>query len=162
VKNGKRPPKTNVMRLLDAAGIAYGIREYPVDESDLSAVHAAEFLDIPHEQVFKTLVLRGSSSSYWVCCIPAASELDRKKTAKAAGEKDIDLIPLKDLEPLTGYVRGGCSPIGMKKNFPLLIDETAELFDFVGISAGMRGVQALIAPADLARFTGARFADLLV
>ena len=152
--------KTNVMRLLSAANINYTVKEYPVDESDLSAIHAAEFLDVPAEQIFKTLVLRGASGAHIVCCIPAAAELDLKKTAKAAGEKSIDLIPMKDLRPLTGYVRGGCSPIGMKKQFPTFIDETAELFDTIGVSAGERGVQVVLAPADLAGFIGAQFADL--
>ncbi|GHV94931.1 Cys-tRNA(Pro)/Cys-tRNA(Cys) deacylase [Spirochaetia bacterium] len=152
--------KTNVMRLLSAAGINFAVKEYPVDESDLSAIHAAEFLDIPPEQVFKTLVLQGASGAYTVCCIPAAAGLDLKKTAKAAGEKSISLIPMKDLHPLTGYIRGGCSPIGMKKQFPTFIDETAELFDTIGISAGERGVQVVLAPAELANFIGAQFADV--
>ena len=152
--------KTNVMRLLSAAGIGYTVKEYPVDESDLSAVHAAEFLDIPVERVFKTLVLQGASGAHAVCCISAAAELDLKKTAKAAGEKSIALIPMKDLRNLTGYVRGGCSPVGMKKTFPTFIDESALLFDTIGISAGERGVQVLLAPDGLARFISARFADL--
>jgi Cys-tRNA(Pro)/Cys-tRNA(Cys) deacylase len=152
--------KTNAMRLLSAAGVSYIVKEYPVDESDLSAVHAAKFLDIPAEQVFKTLVLRGASGAYIVCCVSAATELDLKKTAKAAGEKSVALIPVKDLYPLTGYVRGGCSPIGMKKKFPTFIDETAQLFDTIGISAGERGLQVVLAPADLAAFIPAQFADL--
>jgi Cys-tRNA(Pro)/Cys-tRNA(Cys) deacylase len=153
--------KTNVMRLLDAAKIPYEVKEYPVDESDLSAVHAAEFLDIPAEQVFKTLVLQGASGAYIVCCIPAAAELDLKKTAKAAGEKSIALIAQKELQPLTGYIRGGCSPVGMKKSFPTFIDETAELFDTIGVSAGERGVQVILAPGNLADFISVRFADLI-
>ncbi|MDR1587906.1 MAG: Cys-tRNA(Pro) deacylase [Treponema sp.] len=153
-------PKTNVLRLLDAANIGCVVKEYPVDESDLSAIHAAEFLDIPPERVFKTLVLRGAGGGYFVCCIPAADELDLKKAARAAGEKSAALIPVKDLKPLTGYIRGGCSPIGMKKQFPTFIDETAGLFDSIGVSAGERGLQILLAPDDLARYTGARFADL--
>jgi Cys-tRNA(Pro)/Cys-tRNA(Cys) deacylase len=152
--------KTNVMRLLSAAGLSYTVKEYPVDESDLSAVHAAQYLDLPAEQVFKTLVLRGASGSHAVCCIPAAAELDLKKAAKAAGEKNIDLIPMKELQPLTGYLRGGCSPIGMKKQFPVFIDETARLFDSIGISAGERGIQVVLAPTELAVFVGAVFADL--
>jgi Cys-tRNA(Pro)/Cys-tRNA(Cys) deacylase len=152
--------KTNVLRLLDAAGIQYTVKEYPVDESDLSALHAAEHLGMPPEQVFKTLVLRGASGAHWVCCIPAGAELDLKKTARAAGEKSAALIPLKDLEPLTGYVRGGCSPIGMKKQFPALIDETAELFETIGVSAGIRGMQIILKPQDLIRFTGASTAEL--
>jgi len=152
--------KTNVMRLLGAAGINFSVKEYPVDESDLSALHAAESLGIPAEQVFKTLVLQGNSGSYFVCCIPATAELDLKKTARAAPEKSAALIPMKDLEPLTGYVRGGCSPIGMKKHFPVLIDETAQLFDTISVSAGERGFQVILSPLDLAGFISARFADL--
>ena len=154
--------KTNVMRLLGAAGINYTVKEYPVDESDLSAVHAAEFLDIPAEQVFKTLVLQGASGSYFVCCIPAAAELDLKKTARAAREKSADLIPMKNIQGLTGYLRGGCSPIGMKKQFPTFLDETALLFDIISVSAGKRGVQVLLSPEDLVRFIGADFADLVL
>jgi Cys-tRNA(Pro)/Cys-tRNA(Cys) deacylase len=152
--------KTNVLRLLDAADIQYQVMEYPVDESDLSALRAAEQLGIPPERIFKTLVLRGASGALWVCCVPAGAELDLKKAALAAGEKSAALIPVKDLEPLTGYVRGGCSPIGQKKQLPTLIDETAELFDAIGVSAGLRGMQILLAPRDLIRFTGARTADL--
>ena len=153
--------KTNAMRLLNAAGINYSVKEYPVDESDLSAVHAAEFLDIPAEQVFKTLVLQGASGAYIVCCIPAAAELDLKKTAKAAGEKSVDLIPMKNIQPLTGYLRGGCSPVGMKKQFPTYFDETAQLFDTISVSAGERGVQVVLSPEELARFIGAGFVDLV-
>ncbi|GHV02330.1 Cys-tRNA(Pro)/Cys-tRNA(Cys) deacylase [Spirochaetia bacterium] len=154
--------KTNVLRLLDAAGISYTVKEYPVDESDLSGVHAAALLGMSAEQIFKTLVLRGASGAYAVCCIPCAEELDLKKIARAAGEKSIDLIPVKELQPLTGYIRGGCSPIGMKKQLPTFIDETAELFDTIGVSAGMRGMQVILAPADLVRFTGAVLADITV
>jgi Cys-tRNA(Pro)/Cys-tRNA(Cys) deacylase len=152
--------KTNVLRLLDAAGIRYTVKEYPVDESCLSALHAAEKLGMPPEQVFKTLVLQGGSGAYWVCCIPAGEALDLKKTARTAGEKSAALIPVKDLEPLTGYIRGGCSPIGMKKKFPTFIDETAELFETIGVSAGVRGAQIILKPGDLIRFTGALSADL--
>jgi Cys-tRNA(Pro)/Cys-tRNA(Cys) deacylase len=154
--------KTNAMRLLDAAGVAYTVKEYAVDESDLSGIHAASLIGLPVEQVFKTLVLRGASRSYAVCCIGAAEELDLKKAAKASGEKKIDLIPVKELLPLTGYVRGGCSPIGMKKQFPTFIDESAELFDLISISAGTRGMQILLAPRDLIRYLGAASVDLCV
>jgi Cys-tRNA(Pro)/Cys-tRNA(Cys) deacylase len=154
--------KTNVLRLLDAAGIDYEVKEYAVSESDLSGVHAAELLGLPPETIFKTLVLRGASGAYAVCCIPVAGEVDLKKAARAAGEKSIALIPVKELQPLTGYIRGGCSPMGMKKPFPTFIDETAELFDRVGVSAGQRGMQVFLAPGDLAAFIGARFADLTV
>ena len=152
--------KTNAMRLLGAAGIRYAVKEYPVDESDLSAVHAAESLGMPPEQVFKTLVLKGASGSYVVCCIPAAAELDLKKTSLATKEKSIDLVPVKEILPLTGYVRGGCSPVGMKKQFPTFIDETALLFDTISVSAGERGVQVILAPKDLSGFLNAGFADL--
>ena len=152
--------KTNTMRLLDAAGIYYSVREFPVDEADLSAIHAAEALGIPVEQVFKTLVLQGVSGLYFVCCIPGASELDLKKTARAVKEKSVNLIPMKDIQPLTGYIRGGCSPIGMKKHFPTFIDETAQLFDEISVSAGERGLQLIIAPQDLAGFIHAQFADI--
>ncbi|MDL2229094.1 Cys-tRNA(Pro) deacylase [Treponema sp. OttesenSCG-928-L16] len=152
--------KTNVMRLLDAAGISYSVKEYDFDENDLSGLNAAKHSGIPPEQVFKTLVLRGGSGAYYVFCIPVSEELDLKKAAAAAHEKKIDLIPVKDLLPLTGYVRGGCSPIGMKKAFPLFIDETAGLFDAVSVSAGIRGLQILVSPEDLAAFTGALTADL--
>jgi Cys-tRNA(Pro)/Cys-tRNA(Cys) deacylase len=148
------------MRLLSAAGISYTVKEYAVDESDLSAVHAAESLGMPPEQVFKTLVLQGASGSYTVCCIPADTELDLKKTAKTAKEKSIDLVPMKEILPLTGYVRGGCSPVGMKKQFPTFIDETAQLFDAISVSAGERGVQVILAPEELAGFLKAGFADL--
>ena len=149
------------MRLLSAAGISYTVKEYQVDESDLSAVHAAESLGMPAEQVFKTLVLQGSSGPFFVCCIPAACELDLKKAALAAKEKSIGLIPMKDILPLTGYVRGGCSPVGMKKQFPTFIDETAQLFDAISVSAGERGVQVIVSPEELAEFLNANFADLV-
>ena len=152
--------KTNAMRLLSAAGITYSVKEYPVDEEDLSALHAAEFLDMPAEQVFKTLVLQGVSGSYFVCCIPGDAELDLKKTARVTGEKSIALIPMKDIQPVTGYLRGGCSPVGMKKQFPSFIDETAQLFDRISVSAGERGVQVIISPLDLCSFISAVFADL--
>ena len=152
--------KTNVMRLLNAAGISYTVREYPVDESDHTARHAAIYLGIPEEQVFKTLVLQGSSGKYFVCCIPGPSELDLKKTAKIAGEKSAALIYMKDLKPITGYIRGGCSPIGMKKQYSTFIDETAQLFESISVSAGERGVQVILDPLDLARFISAQFGDL--
>lgn len=154
--------KTNALRLLDAAGIPYTTAVYEVDENDLSGVHAAKLLGISAEQVFKTLVLQGSSGDHIVCCIPVAGEVDLKKAARICGEKNIDLIPVKNLLPLTGYVRGGCSPIGMKKQFPTYIDETAILFDTIGVSAGVRGCQVILAPGDLLEFIAARTADLTV
>ena len=153
--------KTNVMRLLNAAAISYTVKEYPVDESDFTAGHATAYLDMPAEQVFKTLVLRGGSGAYFVCCIPGPTELDLKKAAKAAGEKNAALIPMKDLRPLTGYVRGGCSPMGMKKQYPTFIEESAQLFDNISVSAGERGLQVILNPLDLACFISARFDDLI-
>jgi len=153
--------KTNAMRVLSAAGINYSVKEYPVDESDLSALHVAEFLDMPAEQVFKTLVLRGASGAYLVCCIPGDAELNLKKTAKAANEKSVVLIPMKDIQAITGYIRGGCSPVGMKKQFPTFIDETAQLFEGISVSAGERGVLVILSPLDLAGFISAKFADLV-
>lgn len=153
--------KTNVMRLLDAAGIQYQAMEYEADESDLSGVHAAQCLNQPVEQVFKTLVLRGERSGYLVCCIPVAEEVDLKKAAKAAKDKKVEMIPMKDLLGVTGYVRGGCSPIGMKKKFPVYIDETAQLFDIIAVSAGARGVQVILKPKELCRYVCGEFVDLV-
>ncbi|MDR2245128.1 MAG: Cys-tRNA(Pro) deacylase [Treponema sp.] len=159
--------KTNVLRLLDAAGIPYTTAEYQADESDLSGAHAARMLGIPAGRVFKTLVLRDASlpapGGFFVCCIPAAEALDLRKTARIRGRKKVELIPVRDLLPLTGYVRGGCSPIGMKKQFPLYIDETAELFDTISVSAGARGCQVILAPRSLLKAAGGgTFADLTV
>jgi Cys-tRNA(Pro)/Cys-tRNA(Cys) deacylase len=148
------------MRLLETAGIAYTVLSYEADEPDLSAVHAAERTGFPMERIFKTLALQGVSGAYLVCCIPAAAELDLKKAARLAGEKKADLVPVKNLLPLTGYVRGGCSPVGMKKSFPTFIDETALLFDTVSVSAGERGLLVLLNPADLISCTRGVTADL--
>ena len=153
--------KTNVIRLLESAGIEFEVREYLVDEADLSAVHAAELLGLDPDSVFKTIVLRGERTGPFVCVIPGTCEVDLKKAAKAAGDKSAVPLPLKELEGLTDYVRGGCSPIGMKRKFPTFIDETAALFDRVSVSAGRRGLQALLAPADLQRVAGAERAELV-
>lgn len=154
--------RTNVMRLLDAAGIAYETREYPWQEDDLSGTHAAQELGMPPEQVFKTLVARGDKTGPLVFCIPAEENLDLRKAASASGNKRVEMLPLRELTGLTGYQRGGCSPIGMKKKFPTCIDETAILFDTIGVSAGMRGVQILLNPQALADYIGAQFAELTV
>lgn len=148
--------KTNAMRLLDAAGIEYGTREYEYDESDLSGHHAAEVLGIPAEQVFKTLVTKGDKTGPVVFCIPVDEELDLKKAAKVSGNKSIEMIHVKDLLGLTGYIRGGCSPIGMKKKFPSYIDETAILFEEISISAGQRGCQIIVSPEKLADYIEAK------
>ena len=151
---------TNVMRLLKQANIPFETGEYEVDESDLSGVHAAQMLGVDPDCVFKTLVAKGEKKGIHVFCIPVAQELDLKKCAAAAGEKKIEMIHEKDLLGLTGYVRGGCSPIGMKKKYPTTIDETAILFDQIYVSAGMRGEQVILNPETLAAFIGANFADV--
>ncbi len=153
--------KTNVMRLLDSEKISYTTMEYEVDENDLSGVHVAAQLGQPVEQVFKTLVLKGDKTGYLVCCIPVAEELDLRKVAKAVGDKKVEMIPMKDLLSITGYIRGGCSPMGMKKKLPTFIDETCELFDIIAVSAGVRGAQVLLAPCDLIKYAEAKTADLV-
>ena len=156
-----RKEKTNVMRLLEAAGIPYRSMEYEVDEQDLSGIHVASQLGQDPDTCFKTLVLKGDRTGYLVCCIPVAEELDLKKAARAAGDKKVEMIPMKDLLAVTGYIRGGCSPVGMKKRFPTFIDETAELFDEIAVSAGMRGVQVLVSPQALGLYVGAEFCELV-
>ena len=147
--------KTNVIRLLDAAGVHYRTAEYEYDESDLSGRHAAEQLDLPAEQVFKTLVARGDKTGPVVFCIPVLDELDLRRAAAVSGNKKVELIHLKELLPLTGYLRGGCSPIGMKKKFPTYIDETCIIFDEIAVSAGARGKQIILSPDDLISYTAA-------
>lgn len=153
--------KTNAMRLLEAAKISYQAKDYEVDETDLSGSHAADMMGADHDTVFKTLVLKGEKTGYLVCCIPVDEELDLKKVAKAAHDKKVEMIPMKDLLPLTGYIRGGCSPIGMKKKFPLYIEETARLFHQIAVSAGQRGVQIILAPNDLCAYEEGTFAPLI-
>ncbi len=153
--------KTNAARLLDKAKINYQLIPYEVDESDLSATHVAEQLGEDVNQVFKTLVLQGDKTGYFVCIIPGADELDLKKTAKVSGNKKCDLIPMKELLPLTGYIRGACSPIGMKKHFPTYIHETAELYDTIYVSAGQRGLQIQIAPENLIKEIQAIVVDII-
>lgn len=152
--------KTNVCRLLDQVGIEYEEKEYEVDENDLSGSHAADIMGADHDSVYKTLVLKGEKNGYLVCCIPVDEELDLKKTAKAAGEKKVEMLPVKDLLSVTGYIRGGCSPIGMKKKFPTYIEETAVLFEKIAVSAGMRGKQIILNPEDLAKYVGGKFVPL--
>ncbi len=141
--------KTNAARLLDKAKIAYELIPYEVDENDLSAIHVAESLGEDINCVFKTLVLHGDKSGYFVCVIPGDREVDLKLAAKASGNKKCDLIPMKELLPLTGYIRGGCSPIGMKKPFPIYIHETCLQFPYIYISAGQRGLQLKLHPEEL-------------
>lgn len=153
--------KTNVARLLDKAKIAYELVPYEVDENDLSATHVAAQLGEDVGQVFKTLVLHGDKSGYFVCVIPGADEVDLKKAAKVSGNKKCEMIPMKELLPVTGYIRGGCSPIGMKKHFPTYIHHTASDYDHIYVSAGQRGLQIKLAPADLIRESRAEEADLI-
>ncbi|MCQ2384268.1 MAG: Cys-tRNA(Pro) deacylase [Paludibacteraceae bacterium] len=143
--------KTNAARLLDSLKIDYSLVPYVVDENDLSAVHVAEQLQEPIEQVFKTLVLKGDKTGHFVCVIPGADEVDLKLAAKVSGNKNCDLIPMKEVLPTTGYIRGGCSPIGMKKPFPTFIHSTAFNFDYIYVSAGIRGLQIKINPTDLTK-----------
>lgn len=141
--------KTNAVRLLDKEKIEYNLIPYQVDESDLSAVHVADQLNEPVQQVFKTLVLKGDKSGYFVCIIPGAEELDLKAAAKVSGNKNCDMIPMKELLSITGYIRGACSPIGMKKQFPTYIDDSCNDFEYIYISAGRRGLQIQLNPSDL-------------
>ena len=142
--------KTNAARLLDKANVPYELVPYAVDENDLSAAHLARQLGLDAARVFKTLVLHGDKSGHFVCILPGDSELDLKEAAKASSNKRCALLPMKDLFPLTGYVRGGCSPLAMKKRFPTYLDESAQLFDAIYISAGQRGLQIKLAPDHLA------------
>ena len=157
----QKQDKTNVMRLLDAAGIAYRVQEYEVDENDLSGIHVANQIGEDPDSVFKTLVLKGEKRGFLVCCIPVAEELDLKKVARAVGDKKVEMLPMKELLPTTGYIRGGCSPIGMKKKFPTYIEETAQLYDQITVSAGQRGVQVTLNPEDLRRYVEAEFVPLI-
>lgn len=152
--------KTNVARLLDAAGIGYELIPYNFTEDDLSAQHVAAELGEDIEQVFKTLVLKGDRNGHFVCVIPGNFEVDLKLAAKISGNKSCDLIPMKELLPTTGYIRGGCSPIGMKKAFPTFIHESALLYDSIYVSAGIRGLQIKINPEDLIRYIGAEIYPL--
>jgi Cys-tRNA(Pro)/Cys-tRNA(Cys) deacylase len=154
--------KTNAARILDAAGIRYEIREYEVHENDLSAPHVAEAVGMPPEQVFKTLVARGDPNGVLMACIPANGELDLKALASASGNKKVELVAVKEVLGLTGYIRGGVSPVGTKKPYPLYLDETAQLWDTISVSAGLRGRQMLLAPTDLVRVTGALYAAIAV
>lgn len=152
--------KTNVARLLDKAGVAYELIPYKVDESDLSAVHVAAELDEDIDRVFKTIVLEGDKTGFFVCVLPGEHEINLKMAAKVSGNKKCETLPLKMLLATTGYIRGGCSPIGMKKHFPTYIHETAKEYDYIYVSAGQRGLQIKVNPDDLAREAQASFAIL--
>ena len=154
--------KTNAARLLDKAKISYDLIPYTVDENDLAAGHVADELGEDINQVFKTLVLHGDKCGYIVCVIPGNMEVELKSAAKIAGAKKAEMIPMKELLPLTGYIRGGCSPIGMKKSFPTYFHSSIQDFDRVVGSAGVRGLQFKIAPADLIKYTRGIVADIAV
>ncbi len=152
--------KTNAMRLLDAAGIAYRAVEYPYDENDLGGMHVAAATGMDPDRIFKTLVARGERKGILVFCIPVSCTLDLKKAAIAAGDKKVEMTHMKELLGLTGYIRGGCSPVGMKKKYPTFIEETALLYDEIAVSGGARGLQVLLEPAALLEYTEAAAADL--
>lgn len=157
----QKEEKTNVMRVLEQKGVAYTPHTYPTDGS-IDGASVAGYLGQDPECVFKTLVARGASGGYYVFDIPVEDTLDLKKAAKAVGEKSIAMLPQKELLPLTGYVHGGCSPVGMKKQFPTVFHETVELFDTICVSAGKIGAQVEVAPADLIALLGAQTADVTV
>ncbi len=151
--------KTNVMRILEQAKIEYSCHEYEYDENDLDGHHVADYLKIPYEEVFKTLVARSDKGEYLVFCLSVDDEVDFKKAARLAGVKSVEMIHVKDLTAVTGYVRGGCSPVGMKKQFRTFIDEMIELVDQVCVSGGVRGMQVRLKASDLVAFTGATVGD---
>lgn len=153
--------KTNAVRLVEQAGIPCREAFYEFDENDLNGMHAAEALNYPPEQVFKTLVARGERTGINVFCIPVCCELDLKKAAKAAGDKNMELVAVKELLPLTGYIRGGCSPVGMKKKYPTYLDETCILWEEIAVSAGARGHQLILNPQSLAQLISAELADII-
>lgn len=157
----KKIEKTNAARLLDRAKIKYKLVPYTVDEDNLAATHVAEELGEDIATVFKTLVLRGDRTGHFVCVIPGDKEVDLKAAAKVSGNKKADLIPMKELLPTTGYIRGGCTPIGMKKPFPTFIHSTCLNYDTIYISAGVRGLQIAINPQDLIDFISASVTDLI-
>lgn len=153
--------KTNAMRRLDAAKIPYEVKEYEVDESDLSGIHIAHQIGLPFEQVFKTLVAKGDKGGFIVFCIPVDKEIDLKHAAAVTGNKKIEMLHVKDLLATTGYIRGGCSPIGMKKKFPTYIDESATRFDKITVSAGVRGAQLLLRVDELVKFVDAKLCQIV-
>jgi len=147
--------KTNAMRLLESEGVAFEVRVYEVDPEDLSAQTVARKIELPVEQVFKTLLARGDRNGLCFAAIPGNTELDLKALAKGTGDRNIDLVAVKELQPLTGYIRGGVTALSAKKPYPVFLDETAELFEVIAISAGQRGMQILVSPQDYRRITSA-------
>ena len=143
--------KTNAVRLLDSLGVPYELRDYEVDPDDLAAESVARKIDLPPDQVFKTLVARGDRTGVLLAVVPGDSELDLKALARTTGDRKVDVVPLKEVQPLTGYVRGGVTALAGKKDYPVFVDETVELFDIISVSAGVRGTQILLAPGDYLR-----------
>ena len=158
----KKQQKTNAARLLDQAHVPYELVAYEVDENNLDAGHVASSLGEDVNCVFKTLVLRGDRTGFFVCVVPGNAEVDLKKAARASGNKKADLIPMKELLPTTGYIRGGCSPVGMKKPFPTFIHQSCSMHEHIFVSAGMRGLQFKIQPSVLTAFVHATLTDLVV
>lgn len=158
----KKTPKTNAMRMLDIAKIPYEIKEYAVDENDLSGTHIADEIGLPYEIVFKTIVTRGDKTGYCVFCLPCHKEIDFKAAARASGNKSIEPLHVKDLLGVTGYIRGGCSPVGMKKKFPTFFDSSAASLDKLTVSAGMRGAQLLVDGRAILDYTEATLCDIAV
>jgi Cys-tRNA(Pro)/Cys-tRNA(Cys) deacylase len=152
--------KTNAVRVLDRLGVRYELRSYDVDPGDLAAETVARKIGLPPEQVFKTLVARGDKHGVCLAVVPGNCELDLKALAKTTGDKKIETVPLKEVEPLTGYIRGGVTALACKKPYPVYLDETVQLFDVISISAGMRGLQVLLAPDDYVRVTDAKLAPI--
>ncbi len=153
--------KTNAMRRLDAARIPYEVKEYVVDENDLSGTHIADQIGLAYETVFKTLTAKGDKTGVLVFCVPCDKEIDLKKAAAMTGNKKIELLPVKELLAVTGYIRGGCSPIGMKKKYPTFIHSSAETLEKITVSAGIRGAQLLLSPTALADFIDAKFCEIV-
>ncbi|HKJ43667.1 MAG TPA: Cys-tRNA(Pro) deacylase [Sunxiuqinia sp.] len=153
--------KTNAARLLDSIKIDYELKEYPVNESDLSATTLAAKIGQDVERIFKTLVLRGNANGIFAAVVPGNAEVDLKKAAKVSGNKKAEMVAMKELLPLTGYIRGGCSPLGMKKPYPIFIHESCQQFDFIYVSAGKRGLQLKVSPNDLVKVTQATVCDLI-
>ena len=156
----QKTPKTNAMRMLDIAKIPYEIKEYEVDENDLSGTHIADQIGLPYSMTFKTIVTKGDKTGFCVFCLPCHKEIDFKAAARVSGNKSIEPLHVKDLLGITGYIRGGCSPVGMKKKFATYFDASAESLDTLTVSAGVKGIQLLLSSEDIIRFTNARLADV--
>ena len=153
--------KTNAARLLDSLGITYELRDYDVDPADLSAITVAAKVGLPPEQVFKTLAARGDRSGICLAVIPAGTELDLKALARHSGDRKIEMLPLREVQPATGYIRGAVTALACKKDYPVFVEETAELFEVISVSAGIRGTQILLAPADYVRAVNAKVAAIV-